>query len=232
MSLFSNTSSPRKRGFRNALIMAVVVGGIVYFQGDTFFNSLMALITTFAFVFPALWLSYRFTQKLMTKHQQAAEEATNSSKITTGQIAPDFKLQNQQQEACNLASYAGKNIVLYFYPKDDTPGCTIQAEQFTSLAHEFSDSNAVIVGISKDNCESHQNFIEKFNLNIELLADTDREACIAYGVWREKEKDGEKKMGILRSTFIINTQNEIIYAEYGVDPARHAQEMLDILKSL
>ncbi|MDH5735173.1 MAG: peroxiredoxin [Gammaproteobacteria bacterium] len=125
-----------------------------------------------------------------------------------------------------------KNVVLYFYPKDDTPGCTIEANQFTALVNEFSALDTVVIGVSKDDCASHQAFIDKFNLKIMLLSDTTGELCEAYGVWQEKEKNGIKKMGIVRSTFIINKQGNIVDAEYGVTAEGHAQAVLNKIRQL
>ncbi|MCK4705328.1 MAG: peroxiredoxin, partial [Gammaproteobacteria bacterium] len=125
-----------------------------------------------------------------------------------------------------------KNIVLYYYPKDDTPGCTIEANQFTALADEFAAVDTVVIGVSKDDCASHKAFINKFELKVMLLSDTTGELCEAYGVWQEKEKNGVKKMGIVRSTFIIDKNGKIIDTEYGVTAEGHAQAILDKLKQL
>lgn len=153
--------------------------------------------------------------------------------LAKGQAAPAFNSPNQDNKAVTLSSFKGEmNVVLYFYPKDDTPGCTIEANQFTALVADFSVSDTVVIGVSKDNCESHQAFIDKFNLKIDLLADTTGEVCDAYGVWQEKEKNGVKKMGIVRSTFVINKDGALVDALYGVTAEGHAQEMLGIVKSL
>jgi len=147
--------------------------------------------------------------------------------------APDFSTPNQHNETINLADYKGKqNVVLYFYPKDDTPGCTIEANQFTALANEFAKADTVVLGVSKDSCESHQAFIDKFGLKVDLLADTSGELCRAYDVWQEKEKNGEKKMGIVRSTFVIDKEGKLAEAIYNVAPDGHAQAMLDFVKTL
>jgi peroxiredoxin len=149
------------------------------------------------------------------------------------QAAPAFSAPDQNNKVINLADYAGsKNIVLYFYPKDDTPGCTIEANQFTGLVEKFAEADTVILGVSKDSCDSHQAFIDKFDLKVELLADTSGEICDAYGVWQEKEKNGVKKMGIVRSTFIIDKEGRLVEALYGVSPEGHAQAMLDRVRQL
>lgn len=146
--------------------------------------------------------------------------------LTVGQPAPDFSSQNQSGAPISLSDYAGKTLVLYFYPKDDTPGCTIEANDFTSLASEFAAANAVVLGVSKDDCASHQAFIDKFGLKVDLLSDTSGEVCEAYGVWQMKEKNGVSKMGIVRSTFIIDSSGKLASVEYGVNPEGHAQAVL------
>ena len=149
------------------------------------------------------------------------------------QYAPMFRSNNQNNQLVSLTDYAGeKNVVLYFYPKDDTPGCTIEANDFTRLAEEFGKYNTVVIGVSKDSCESHVDFIKKFGLKVELLADTSGELCESYGVWREREKNGVKSMAILRSTFIINKDGVLVDVAYGVTPDGHAEEVLEKIKSL
>ena len=148
------------------------------------------------------------------------------------QQAPLFSSPNQLNQLVNLSDFAGKqNVVLYFYPKDDTPGCTIEANDFTRLAEQFAKYDAVVVGVSKDSCESHINFINKFTLKLELLADTTGDLCENYGVWREKEKNGIKSMAILRSTFIINKEGILVEAHYGVNYEGHAEEVLEQIKN-
>ena len=147
--------------------------------------------------------------------------------------APNVTTVNERNETINLHNYQGKkNVVLYFYPKDDTSGCTLEANQFTTLADEFAQLDTVVIGVSKDNCDSHQAFIEKYGLKVMLLADTSGELCSAYGVWQEKEKNGVKKMGIVRSTFIIDKQGQLANVEYGVNADGHAQKVLEAVKKL
>ena len=149
------------------------------------------------------------------------------------QQAPLFSSPNQLNQLVNLSDFAGKkNVVLYFYPKDDTPGCTIEANDFTRLAEQFAKYDAVVVGVSKDSCESHINFINKFTLKLELLADTTGDLCENYGVWREKEKNGIKSMAILRSTFIINKEGILVEAHYGVNHEGHAEDILAQIKNI
>ena len=156
-----------------------------------------------------------------------------SKVLEKNQPAPVFNTLNQNGEQLSLSDYKGKkNVVLYFYPKDDTPGCTIEANDFTSLAAEFAALDTVIIGVSKDDCASHRTFIDKYNLNVQLLADTSGELCESYGVWQEIEKDGIKKWKIVRSTFVINKQGLLAEALYAVNHEGHAQAVLEIVKNL
>jgi peroxiredoxin len=149
------------------------------------------------------------------------------------QPAPAFSSPDQNNQVVRLADFKGrKNVILYFYPKDDTPGCTIEANDFTRFVNDFAAHDSVVIGVSKDDCTSHQAFIAKFNLKLVLLADTSGEVCEAYKVWQEKEKNGVKKMGIVRSTFVIDKNGMLVEALYGVSPEGHAQAMLDVVAQL
>jgi peroxiredoxin len=153
--------------------------------------------------------------------------------LEKNQLAPAFSVKNQDDKTIELSSFKGKkNIVLYFYPKDDTPGCTIEANDFTKLRNDFSALDTVVIGVSKDSCTSHTDFIVKFALTVDLLADETGELCENYGVWQEKEKNGVKKMAILRSTFIINKDGVLTEALYGVNHEGHAQEILEKVRQL
>jgi peroxiredoxin Q/BCP len=153
--------------------------------------------------------------------------------LEKNQAAPPFSSPNQDNKIVSLSDFSGeKNIILYFYPKDDTPGCTIEANQFTELASEFAAVGTVVIGVSKDSCVSHQAFIDKYGLKLDLLADTDGKLCEDYGVWQEKEKNGVKKMGIVRSTFLINKQGVLKDVMYEVNADGHAREMLEKAKQL
>lgn len=154
-----------------------------------------------------------------------------SQLLKKNQAAPFFRAINQDNQMIYLSDFKDeKNVVLYFYPKDDTPGCTIEANDFTSLANEFAALDTVVIGISKDDCESHRAFIGKYGLNVQLLADTDGTLCDSYGTWQEVEKDGVKKWKIVRSTFVIGKDGNLIEAMYGVNHEGHAQAVLDLLK--
>jgi len=161
------------------------------------------------------------------------QEEETMSLLEKDQSAPFFRAYNQDHKLIYLLDYQGEsNVVLYFYPKDDTPGCTIEANDFTALAGEFAAVDTVIIGVSKDDCESHRAFISKYGLNVQLLADTDGDLCELYGVWQEVEKDGIKKWKIVRSTFIIDKQGKLVEALYGVNHEGHAQAVLELIKAL
>ncbi|MGD0959688.1 MAG: peroxiredoxin [Methylomonas sp.] len=155
-----------------------------------------------------------------------------STLLEKNQKAPAFSSRNQDDQLVTLSNYLGKKyVVLYFYPKDDTPGCTIEANDFTALAAEFDALNTVIIGVSKDDCASHRAFIEKYGLNMPLLDDTSGDICESYGVWQEVEKDGVKKWKTVRSTFIIDPQGQLVDVEYGVNHAGHAHAVLEKIKN-
>jgi len=153
--------------------------------------------------------------------------------LQPGDLAPEFSLPNADMQRINLAHFRdNSNVVLYFYPKDDTPGCTIEALEFTDLQPEFETLDTQILGISKDNCGSHGSFRDRYGINVQLLADTEGEICDAYDVWREKEAHGEKRMGIVRSTFIVDKQGRIRHALYDIKPKGHAARVLELVRGL
>ena len=152
--------------------------------------------------------------------------------LQEGDRAPDFSLPTADMEVRSLEDFSGRALVLYFYPKDDTPGCTIQANEFTELLDQFEEAGAQVVGVSRDDCFSHQAFRDKYGLKITLLADVEGDACASYSVWQEKEKNGVKKMGVLRSTFLIDQSGTVRYAEYGVSPKDHAERMLELVRDV
>jgi len=152
--------------------------------------------------------------------------------LEKNQEAPFFRAVNQDNQMIYLSDFRDeKNVVLYFYPKDDTPGCTIEANDFTALAEQFAELDTVVVGVSKDDCASHRAFIGKYGLNVQLLADTGGDLCDSYGVWQEVEKDGVKKWKIVRSTFVIGKDGKLMEAMYAVNSEGHAQAVLDLLKA-
>jgi peroxiredoxin Q/BCP len=134
-------------------------------------------------------------------------------------------------ELVTLSAFKGsKTVVLYFYPKDDTPGCTLEAIDFSELEDAFVSLNAVVLGVSMDDCMSHGSFRDKHGISVELLADTEGEVCRSYGVLQEKEVEGKRKTGILRSTFVIDRGGVVRHALYGVNPRGHAAEVLNLLR--
>ena len=153
--------------------------------------------------------------------------------LKSGDAAPSFQLPDADMAAVKLSDFKGKNnIVLYFYPKDDTPGCTLEAIEFSDLEDELSGHDTLVMGVSRDDCLSHADFRDKHGLAVRLLADTEGQICGKYGVWQEKEKDGIKKMGIVRSTFVIDKKGIIRHALYGVAAKGHAHEVLQLVKGL
>jgi len=152
--------------------------------------------------------------------------------LKVGQTAPDFILPDADMTMTDSANLAGNPYVIYFYPKDDTPGCTMEGLEFTELMSDFDELGAAVIGVSKDTCVSHAAFRDKYGLNIRLLADVEGQLCDAYGVWQEREKNGEKKMGILRSTFIVDADGKIRHAMYDVKPKGHAEQVLEMVRAL
>ena len=153
--------------------------------------------------------------------------------LKPGDPAPEFELPNADLVLTESAQFKGKkNLVIYFYPKDDTPGCTMEAIEFSDLLDEFNDLDTEIFGVSMDNCMSHGDFRDKHGLSINLLADIEGILCRAYDVWQEKEVQGEKRMGINRSTFVIDKQGTVRHALYGVKPKGHAAQVLDMIRAL
>lgn len=153
--------------------------------------------------------------------------------LNVHQIAPSFEALDQDRQRIRLSDFRRRNnVVLYFYPKDDTPGCTVEASQFSALADEFAAANTVVLGISRDSWESHQAFIAKHGLRITLLSDPSGVVCERFGVWQEKEKNGERRMGIVRSTFLIDRDGTLVDVEYGVSPDGHAAQMLEKARRL
>ena len=151
--------------------------------------------------------------------------------LDAGTKAPDFSLENAANQSVSLSDSRGKLTVLYFYPKDDTKGCTQQAIDFTADAPAFKKSGAVIIGVSPDNAKSHQKFIDKHDLGIELLADDTKEVVQNYGVWVEKSMYGRKYMGVERTTFLIDTKGKIIRVWRKVKVKGHVEEVLDAVKN-
>ena len=144
--------------------------------------------------------------------------------------APEFNILNQNDENSTLETYKGKWLVLYFYPKDNTPGCTTEAIDFTGLKSEFDKLNAVVVGVSPDSPKTHRNFITKKELDLVLLSDPEKETCKAYEAWALKKMYGKEYWGVLRSTFLISPEGIVKDVWSGVKVKGHANEVLERLK--
>ena len=149
--------------------------------------------------------------------------------IEIGAKAPDFTLQDTNGNAVSLSDFKGRKVVLYFYPKDNTPGCTRQACAFAAAYDAFRTKDIVVIGISKDSVASHVKFAEKYSLPFTLLSDPDRVAIEAYGVWQEKKMCGKVSMGVVRTTFIIDEDGNISHIMPRVKPDTNAAEILAML---
>ena len=149
--------------------------------------------------------------------------------IEEGKPAPDFELQSDTGETVRLSDFRGKPVVLYFYPKDDTPGCTTEACEFRDSYDTYRERGIEILGISPDDVASHEKFKSKYNLPFTLLADPERTVAEAYGVWGERTYAGKTYMGINRSTFLIDEEGNVARAMLGIKPAGHATAVLEQL---
>lgn len=153
------------------------------------------------------------------------------SKPNVNDVAPNFTLKNQAGEARTLSDYRGQYVVLYFYPKDDTPGCTIQACSYRDNMGEFTKRNIKVFGISKDDVKSHSKFLAKFNLNFELLADDNLDVVNLYDVYKEKNMYGKAVMGVVRTTFVVDPQGKIAAVFDKVNPEEDVQKVLSVIKA-
>lgn len=152
--------------------------------------------------------------------------------IEPGTMAPEITLPRDGGDTVSLSDYAGKAVVLYFYPKDDTPGCTVEAIDFTARAGQFADANAVVLGISKDTVAKHDKFRDKHGLGVVLLSDAEGDVCERYGVWVEKKMYGKTYMGIARTTVLIDGEGKIARVWDKVKVEGHADEVLEAVKAL
>ena len=149
--------------------------------------------------------------------------------LEVGTKAPDFTLKNQEGQEVSLSQFAGKRVVLYFYPRDNTPGCTRQACGFAQNYEGFNQRDVVVIGVSKDSVASHLKFAQKYELPFVLLSDPDLEAIQAYGVWQEKKLYGKVSMGVVRTTYVIDPQGVIEKVMHKVKPDTNAAEILAYL---
>jgi len=151
------------------------------------------------------------------------------AELKAGDAAPDFEAVNDQGERVRLSDFHGRKVVLYFYPKDNTSGCTTQACGFRDSYHQINEKNAVVLGVSPDSVKSHQGFISKYDLPFPLLVDADHKIAEAFDVWRQKSMYGRSYMGMLRSHFVIDEQGKIVEAKYNVKAAESAKLSLAAL---
>ncbi len=149
--------------------------------------------------------------------------------LTVGQKAPDFSLNDQNGNPVSLSDFLGKKVVVYFYPKDNTPGCTRQACAFAGAYEQFKQKDVVVIGISKDSVASHVKFAEKYSLPFILLSDPERVAIESFGAWAEKKLYGKVSMGVVRCTFIIDEQGIVTHVMPKAKPDTNAQEILAML---
>ena len=149
--------------------------------------------------------------------------------LKTGIKAPDFTLPDQNGKLHSLKDYRGKKVILYFYPKDNTPGCTRQACGFGELYPQFTEKDAVILGVSRDSVASHKKFEEKYGLPFTLLSDVDREVIQAYDVWKEKKNYGKVSMGVVRTTYLIDEEGVIVKGFDKVKAAENPAQMLELV---
>jgi peroxiredoxin Q/BCP len=152
--------------------------------------------------------------------------------LEIGDMAPDFCLPDMENESACLADFGGKWVVLYFYPKDDTPGCTMEAVHFTRALDDYAGLNAVIVGVSTDTVESHCRFAEKHDLKVNLLSDVEHEVAEAYGAWRPKKLFGREFLGVVRSTYLIDPEGRIAHIWPRVQVRGHVEEVRQKLEGL
>lgn len=151
--------------------------------------------------------------------------------LAAGDMAPEFELENSDGVSISLRDFRGKNVVLYFYPKDNTPGCTTEACEFSANYDEFIANDTVIVGVSPDSVKSHSGFIIKQNLKHILLSDINKDVAKAYGVWQVRKNYGKEYLGIVRTTFVIDKEGKIVKVYKSVKAAGHAAKVLaDLIK--
>jgi thioredoxin-dependent peroxiredoxin len=152
--------------------------------------------------------------------------------VAKGEPAPDFTLPDQDGKPVSLSALRGHPVVLYFYPKDDTPGCTKEACAFRDARKDYEEAGAKVVGVSPDDVSSHRKFADKYELPFTLVADADRKVCESYGVWKEKNLYGKKSMGVERTTFLIDKEGKVreIYPRVKVDG--HSEKVLEAIKAM
>lgn len=176
----------------------------------------------------------KITEKEEKNSKTLATDGANKKqkKLEIGDKAPAFRAHIEVGKRISLAELAGKYVVLYFYPKDDTPGCTIEAKDFTELKSDFRNAGAVVIGVSKDTIGSHEKFKDKYSLAIDLISDPEGTICDDYGVWIQKSMFGKKYLGIQRSTYLIDPHGNIAHIWPKVSVSQHAAQVLEKLKEI
>lgn len=154
------------------------------------------------------------------------------TQLAIGELAPDFTLPASTGKNISLSDFRGRKIVLYFYPKDNTPTCTTESCDFRDYNGKFARAKAKVIGISPDEVKSHLNFIDKYELPFPLLADTEHKVCEQYGVWQEKSMYGRKYMGVVRSTFLIDEEGKLVREWRSVKVKGHVEEVLEAVKEI
>jgi thioredoxin-dependent peroxiredoxin len=157
-------------------------------------------------------------------------EFPQTAGVAVGETVPDFTVMSSSGNPVTLSSLKGQKVILYFYPKDDTPGCTLEGQEFNKHLKEFADANTKVFGVSRDSVESHCKFIDKYGYKFELLSDTDEKLCKMFDVIKEKNMYGKISMGIVRSTFVIDENQKLMFEFRKVSPPGHAEEMLQLVK--
>jgi thioredoxin-dependent peroxiredoxin len=153
--------------------------------------------------------------------------------LQAGQSAPEFALPDADMEMVSLAEFRDRyNVVLYFYPKDDTPGCTREAIDFSDREDAFAALDTIVLGVSRDDCLAHGAFRDKHGLSVRLLSDADSEVCEQYSVLQQREVEGGRRLGVTRSTFVIDRHGKLRHALYGVKAAGHADDVLELVRRL
>ena len=153
------------------------------------------------------------------------------SELQIADLAPDFTLATDTVGDINLSDYKGQKVVLFFYPKDDTPGCTIESNEFSASNDEFKAQNCVVIGISPDDAASHTKFRNKYGLNVILASDENHDMLTTYGVWRQKNNFGKKYMGVVRTTYLIDEMGVIAQIWHKVKVKDHVQNVLDVVSA-
>lgn len=181
---------------------------------------------------PKITASTKIAKPKATKIMSAAVSTKPMAESLMGKTISSFSVFNSKGEELTHESLKGRKAVLYFYPKDDTPGCTIEGKEFSTLATEFDSANTVVFGVSKDSVKSHDKFICKYDFKIDLISDEKEQLCQIFDVIKEKNMYGKKYMGIERSTFVLDENLKVVKEMRKVSPAGHAQEVLEFIKTL